>query len=298
VQAYSEAAHLESFAINAGDAQGVLKGSRLDEVERFELKGAHFVPAKLARANEKDELRLVEKETKAPELLANERVVAQVALKDGRVLELPTVVEAPRPKVSLVSKSIRPGTTPSAINLGSQEEAPLDGEISFLLKSELPARFPHSERIEIATADESFSATLSFSDGSLVLRDAENLVATLEPLKAFGPSAFGPLQFRAVDSDDGKGDWQPLAVLVRLPVLKEIRCSASPDKPCQLSGNNLYLIDSVASDPQFTHTAPVQTGFLDSTLSVPRPGEAGLYIKLRDDPATVSAATLPVTPEQ
>jgi hypothetical protein len=129
------------------------------------------------------------------------------------------------------------------------------------------------------------------------LRDAENLVATLEPLKAFGPSAFGPLQFRAVDSDGGKGDWQPLAVLVRLPVLKEIRCSASLDKPCQLSGNNLYLIDSVASDPQFTHTAPVATGFLDATLSVPRPGDGGLYIKLRDDPATVSVATLPITPE-
>jgi len=32
-QAYSEAAHLESFVINAGDAHGTLKGSRLDEVE-------------------------------------------------------------------------------------------------------------------------------------------------------------------------------------------------------------------------------------------------------------------------
>jgi len=33
---YSEAAHLETFMINAGDAHGTLKGSRLDEVERFD----------------------------------------------------------------------------------------------------------------------------------------------------------------------------------------------------------------------------------------------------------------------
>jgi hypothetical protein len=139
---------------------------------------------------------------------------------------------------------------------------------------------------------------LSFSDLSLVLRDSENVVATLEPLKAFGPSAFGPLQFRPMDPDGSKGDWQALAVLVRLPVLKGVRCSASPDKPCQLSGTNLYLIDSVASDPQFTHTAPVPAGFLDATLNVPHPGESGLYLKLRDDPSAVSTATLPVTPEE
>jgi hypothetical protein len=298
LQAYSEAAHLESFAINSGDVQGVLKGSRLDEVERFELKGIRFVPAKLTRANEKDELHLAAKEANPPALQPSERLVARVALKDGRVLELPTVVESARPKVTLVSKSIRPGAVPSAISLGSQDELPTDGQISFLLKTEIPNRFSRGEKIEVATADESFSAVLSFSDGSLVLRDSESLVATLEPLKAFGPSAFGPLQFRPVDPDGGKGDWQPLAVLVRLPVLKEIRCSASPDKPCKLSGNNLYLIDSVASDPQFTHTAPVPTGFLDATLSIPHPAESGLYIKLRDDPSAVSTATVPLKPEE
>jgi hypothetical protein len=296
VQAYSEAAHLESFAINAGDTQGILKGSRLDEVERFELKGARFAPVKLMRANEKDELRLAVKEANPP-LQADERLIAHVALKDGRVLELPTVVEAPRPKVTLVTRSTRPGPASSGISLGNPDELPMDGQISFLLHAEIPNRFPHTEKIEVATTDESFSVMLNFGDGSLVLRDTENVVASLDPLKAFGPSAFGPLQFRPVDPEGGKGDWQALAVLVRLPVLKEIRCSASLDKPCHLSGTNLYLIDSVASDAQFTHTAPVPTGFLDNTLSVPRPGESGLYIKLRDDPSAVSTATLPITPE-
>ncbi len=298
VQAYSEAAHLEGFVINAGDPRGILKGSRLDEVEHLEVKGARFVPAKLTRANDQDELRLAVSDANLPALQPKEHLVTRVALKDGRVLELPTTVEDPRPKVTLVGKSIRPGPTPTAISLGSQDELPLDGQISFLLKTEIPNRFPHSEKIEIATVDESFGVMLTFVDGSLVLRDSEDLVATLDPMKAFGPSAFGPLQFRPIDPDGGKGDWQPLAVLVRLPVLKEIRCSASPDKPCQLTGSNLYLIDSVASDPQFTHTAPVSTDFLDATLSVPHPGESGLYLKLRDDPSAVCTATLPVTPEE
>jgi hypothetical protein len=298
VQAYSEAAHLEGFVINAGDPRGILKGSRLDEVEHLEMKGARFVPAKLTRAKDQDELRLAASDANLPALQPKEHLVTRVALKDGRVLELPTTVEDPRPKVTLVGKNIHPGPTPTAISLGSQDELPLDGQISFLLKTEIPSRFSQSEKIEIATVDESFSVLLTFVDGSLVLRDSEDLVATLEPMKAFGPSAFGPLQFRPIDGDGGKGDWQPLAVLVRLPLLKEIRCSTSPDKPCQLSGTNLYLIDSVASDPQFTHTAPVPTDFLDATLSVPRPGERGLYLKLRDDPSAVSTATLPVTPEQ
>jgi hypothetical protein len=100
-----------------------------------------------------------------------------------------------------------------------------------------------------------------------------------------------------VDADNAKGDWQPLINLVRLPVLKEIRCPDSPDKQCWLSGTNLFLIDSVGSNAQFTHTVSVPVGFVDSTLSVPRPNGTLLYIKLRDDPAMVSTVVLPVLPQ-
>ena len=47
VVAYAEAAKLDSFKINAGDEQGVLTGSRLDEVSSFELKGIRFTPEEL-----------------------------------------------------------------------------------------------------------------------------------------------------------------------------------------------------------------------------------------------------------
>jgi hypothetical protein len=296
LQAYSEAAHLETFTINAGDQQGVLTGTRLDEVERFELNGVHFVPAKLTRANEKDELHLTAEGSTALQLQPDQRLAAHVTLKDGRGLDLPTTVEAPRPKVTLVSKNIQLGPTPSSITLGSRDELPLDGQLSFLLKTETPSKFTRTERLEVATADEAFSVLLSIADGTMVLRDSETVLAVLDPSKAFGPSAFGPLRFRPVQGDGTKGDWQPLATLVRVPGLKGIQCPESPDKQCQLTGTNLFLIDSVASDEQFTHNAPVPTGFIDSTLNVPRPSGATLYFRLRDDPATVSAASLPESP--
>jgi hypothetical protein len=299
VRAYSEAARLDGFLINAGDQQGVLKGTRLDEVDRFDLNGIHFVPAKLTRANEKDELHLSLSSDNAapPPLQPDQRLVAHVALKDGRVLDLPTTIGAPRPKMTLVNKSIQQGPTPTAINLAGEDVLTLDGQISFLLRTEIPARLTRSEKIEVASADEGFTTTLSMADGSLVLRDSQTLVATLEPRRTFGPSAFGPLRFRPIAEDGTKGDWQPLATLVRVPALKELRCPESVDKPCELVGSNLYLIDSVASDPQFAHTVPVPIGFLDSKLDVPHPGESGLYIKLRDDPAVVHTATLAVSLE-
>jgi hypothetical protein len=197
-----------------------------------------------------------------------------------------------------VSKSIQLGDTPSTISLGSPDELPLDGQISFLLKTEIPDRFPRSERIEVATTDESFSVLLGMSDGTLILRDSESVLAVFDPHKAFGPSAFGPLRFRPVQADGTRGDWLPLATLVRVPALKEIRCPESVDKPCQLRGTNLFLIDSVASDQDFSHNAPVPTDFIDATLNVPHPSEAGLYIKLRDNPSAVNTIVLPVSHEE
>jgi hypothetical protein len=295
---YSEAAHLDRFTINAGDNQGVLDGTRLDEVSSFELNGVHFVPAKISRVQQKDELGLaISNAAPAAKLEPGETVVAHVGLKDGRILDLQTTVEAPRPKVTLMSKSVQAGAAPSAIRLGNQDELPLEGRLLFFVKSEVPEKFPRAEKIEVATADSAFDAVLSVTDGSLVLQDAQSVLALLDPLKSFGPSAFGPLQFRAVSADNAKGDWQPLANVVRLPSLKEIRCPDAPDQQCKLSGTNLFLIDSVASNAQFTNPVPVPVGFVGSMLSVPRPNGTLLYIKLRDDPAAVSTVVLPVLPE-
>lgn len=297
---YAEAAQLDRFKINAGDQQGVLTGTRLDEVNSFELKGIRFVPTKLSRAEKKDELQLAVAGSAPPAaaLQTNENLIAHVDLKDGRVLDLQTTVENPRPKVELISKSVQPGATRSPVQLKGQDALPQDGRLSFFLKSEVPESFPRTEKIEVSSLDESFHVLLSVADGTLILQNSETVLAVLDPLKSFGPSAFGPLRFRPVETGGESGDWQPLATLVRIPTLKEVRCPGSPDKQCRLIGSNLFLIDSVASDPQFTHEVSVPIGFPESTLSVPRPNGTLLYIKLRDDPATVEPLILSVLPDE
>lgn len=294
---YAEAAHLDRFAINAGDRQGILTGTRLDEVGGFELNGVHFTPAKLTRVNKEDSLDLSAPSSASdPAWTPGETLAGQVSLKDGRVLALQTTVEPPRPKVLLVSKSVQPGAYPSTIHLGNTDELPQDGRLSFFLKSEVPSKFPHDEKIEVSTVDGSSDVLLSVADGNLVLQDSESALAILDPLKNFGPSAFGPLQFRAVSDDGTKSDWRPLANLVRIPSLKDVHCPAAPDKQCTLAGSNLFLLDSVASDPQFKDVSPVPAGYAASTISVPRPNGTLLYIKLRDDPAAVASVALPVLP--
>src|SRR4029077_15188979 len=192
LQAYSEAAKLDNFTISAGDKQGVLQGTRLDEVNGFELNGIHFAPAKLSRADRKDVLYLAAPDTASTaSFQPQQSLVARVALKDGRVLDLQTTVQPARPRVSLLSKSIQAGPNRSAIRLANQELLPQDGKISFFVKSELPERFSHKETIEVASEDESFRAMLSVGEGNLVMQDTETALASLEPLKSFGPSAFG-----------------------------------------------------------------------------------------------------------
>ena len=55
---YSEAGRLDSFTIDAGDHQGALKGSRLDEVASLEINGIHFAPTGLKSAGNEDELQV------------------------------------------------------------------------------------------------------------------------------------------------------------------------------------------------------------------------------------------------
>jgi hypothetical protein len=298
LRAYAQAAKLETFKINAGDRQGLLTGTRLDQVDGFELKGVRFLPAKLSRVGQEDALQLAAAQSsEVAALRPEETLTARVDLKDGRTLNLQTTVDSPRPKVDLISKNVQPGMVRSSVHLASPDALPQDARLNFFVKTDVPDAFPRSEKIEVASSDDSFVTSLSVADGTLILQNSQTVMAVLDPVKSFGPSAFGPLHFRPVGADGSKGDWQPLATLVRIPTLKEIRCPDSPDKQCRLTGSDLFLIDSVASDAQFTHTVSVPMGFADSSLSVPRPNGTLLYIKLRDDPSTANTLILPVLPE-
>ncbi|HLY53023.1 MAG TPA: hypothetical protein VKQ31_08450, partial [Steroidobacteraceae bacterium] len=208
----------------------------------------------------------------------------------GRAYDVSVTVLAPRPSATLIGKSIQlPSTDESRhIRLTSQEELPQDARLTFALHARTPAAFSRDDRIEVATVDGSWSTALAQGSG-MTLQNARVAVATLDPAKAFGPWAFGPLRFRLV-SAAGAGDWQPLATLVRLPVLTGLECSDSADAPCELSGVNLFLLDSVSGDAAFGVPTVIPDGFTGHSLAVPRPADGRLYVKLRDDPAVISVA--------
>jgi hypothetical protein len=294
LHAFAEAGHLNSFAFHAGDTQGILKGTRLDEVAGMLVQGVEFVPGKLSSSQGSDELPMVAAETSAAVgLKPGDSAGAKVTLKDGRVLDLNTVVDAPRPRVALIGKSVQmsPASNASNIQLADQDELPRDAKLTFSLRTQSPAAFAYDEKIEVATVSNSSSATLSFDNGGITLEDAQVAVATLDPARSLGPSAFGPLQFRVV-AREATGDWQPLATLVRMPMLNDLKCPATRELACKLSGSSLFLVDSVSSNAQFDHPVQVPDGFPGYALPVPRPTDGPLYLKLRDDPSVVNATTL------
>ena len=292
---YAEAGRLDSFGIHAGDSEGILKGTRLDQVASLEVNGIRFTPDSLTRANQQDELKLTAEEAAKTMLHARDSIVVHAALKDGRVLDLKTEVEAPRPAVIILTKSIQIDQSgPPAVRLGSQDELPQDGRLNFFLKTQEPETFSPTEKIEVATSDESFRVLLSFKDGNLTMQDTKTVLAVLDPMKLLGPSAFGPLKFRPVSGEGTNGDWQPLVNLVRIPLLTSIHCATAAEKQCTLSGDKLFLLDSVSTDVDFTNSVSVPEGFVEDALAIPPPKGKTLYIKLRDDPQTVDTVALPL----
>jgi hypothetical protein len=294
IHTFADAGRMDGFSIHAGDIVGILKGSRLDEVASLTFKNSVFVPGELTSNHGIDELPMVAQDPPSVTGLKAERGIAtKVTLKDGRVFSSLGAVEAPRPAVTLLGMSVQPSASSheSNIQLAHSSELPQDAILTFSLRTQSPAAFAHDENIEVTTSDESSSTVLNFNNGGVMLENSQVAVATLNPAKAFGGAAFGPLQFR-VNSKGVVGDWQPLANLVRLPILRELKCPATPELACKLSGSNLFLIDSISDDPQFAHAVKVPDGFLGAALPVPHPKNGSLYVKLRDDPSVVNATTI------
>jgi hypothetical protein len=291
---FADAGRIDGFSIHSGDIVGILKGNRLDEVASLTFKTSIFVPGELTSTHGIDELPMVAQDPPSASGLKPERgIAAKVTLKDGRVLPSAVNIDAPRPAVTLLGMNVQPSASgiESNIQLSHPSELPQDAILTFSLRTQSPAAFAHDENIEVTTGDEASSATLSFANGGVVLENAQVAVATLNPSKAFGGAAFGPLQFR-VSAKGVAGDWQPLANLVRLPMIKALKCPATPELACKLSGSNLFLIDSISDDPQFARPVKVPDGFLGSALPVPHPKGGSLYVKLRDNPSVINATTL------
>ncbi len=323
VASFAEAGKYDSFTFHAGDRMGTLTGTRLDNVASLELEGYKFMPGKLGRNGNTDTLELTvpqstasgtDKLAAAPArpgspdtpgnspstLTAGTHSVANVTLKDGRVVPVPVTVDAPRPSVTLLNKTVQLAATPTpappiTMKLGAPDELPLDGKLTFAIKSQSPAAFSKGESLEVATIDGLSSVTFSLASGELILQDATTAIATLDPGKSFNPSAFGPLHMRPILADGTYGDWVPLATLVRLPTLQSYTCPTDPTQSCTLSGNGLFLLEALATDAQFTKPITVPDGFSGTTMDVPRVNNGQLFAKLRDDPTVVNTMSVETT---
>jgi hypothetical protein len=294
--AFADAASLDRLTLSAGDPDALLKGTRLDEVAKAELDGIALKPATLSRVEDHDQLTM-KAEASTAHLDPDKQYSAHVELKDGRLLRVPVTVEPPRPQVALLSKGVQDdnAAAPSPVQLGSADDLPLDSRLVFFLKSTVPTRFPRNEKVEVAAVDGSFDTQLSLADGSLMLEDAKTAMGSIEPLNRLGASAFGPIHLRALSPDGATSDWLPLGTLVRLPAFKDLRCPHSTQKSCVLVGANLFLAAAFSATPDFENPTDVPQDFTGTQLTVPHPTNGTLYIKLRDDPATVQTLNLPVT---
>jgi len=301
---FAEPAHIAGVEIHAGDRSLVLSGTSLAQVQSLTIGDLVFTPhgdESTTAAESAGTLRLaLAKDAPAPPTHVSEKLNAQVILHDGRSLKVPVVVASARPAITLLSKTSTPAAD-QAIVLTDPNDLPLSRKLTFTLKTVAP--FPRNGQIEIETVDGTLRTVLTLApSGGLVLQDPHTIVATLDPLRSFGPSAFGPVHLRAVYPEVAgaapTSDWLPLATLVRLPTLTQIDCPADPTpptQPCTLSGSSLYLIQSISTDPEFANPVDVPDGYVEGTLSVPGPLPATVYLRLRDDPSTIDPAVIPST---
>jgi len=313
---FAEPAHIDSMELHAADRTVLLSGLRLNQIERLTLGDLTFRPLPPTASDPAEpsetsnSIRLsLPPDAPVPPTKVGDHLTANVTLHDGRTLTLPVIVSAPRPSVTLLSKSSQ-SIGASVISLSSADDLPLSAPLTFTLKT--AQNFPRNGRVEVETLDGTLRSVLTLApSGGLVLQDPHTVVASLDPLRAFGPSAFGALHVRAIfpprkhgnesansanstAEDEASSDWLPLGTLVRLPQLTTLQCPADPTASCTLSGSSLYLIASISPDPAFTDPSRVPDGYTGTSLNVPHPAAAGtLFLKLRDDPNSVNAANLP-----
>ena len=268
---YSEPAKLDALHFHAGDTSATLIGTSLDQVRHIDFGGLTFKPAlqttgpSNSTAGSNAELRLtLPAGAPKPTLPVGDKLTAQVTLKDDRTLAIPIVVEAARPDVTLMTKADVPSEampkTQFNIKVAGQNDLPVTDALMFSVRSAQP--FPRRGEIEIASPDDSLHTTLSVSDSnaSFILEDPQTIMAILQPLKAFGPSAFGPLRLRAVAPDGTAGDWLPLATLVRLPTLTALTCPVSTPIVSTPPTNRSAPTDAEGATTPAVGSPPTDTG--------------------------------------
>ena len=286
--AYTGDIHLDGLKIHQGDNTAIITGEGLKEVVSAQIDNQTFMPAD--SGNDDRTVHLNAKAGVSP----GDGKDATVKLKDGRTMTVKISTQAPRPSLTLLSFNDKPVQLSGALSvtLGAKDDLSLNGKLTFVVQTK--DVFPRKQTIEVATVGGSVHTSLSLADSDLILQDVHTAIATLDPLKAFGQSAFGKLQMRPVAEDSTPGDWTALGTLVRTPQITAIHCTTAVAPTCVIDGSALFLLRSFSAGKDFAKRIEVPTGFAESTFIVPTPTDGTtLYLELRDDPDAVAAITFP-----
>ncbi len=290
--AYTGDIHLDSLKIHAGDNAAMLTGQGVQNVVSVQIANQTFTPT--SDGSTDTAVHLHGKGAVSP----SDGSEATAKLKDGRTVTVKISTEVARPGLKLLSFKATAASRNGAlaVDLGAKDDIPLNGKLTFVVETK--EVFPHTQTVEVATAGGAVHTSLSVAANNLVLQDEHTAIATLDPLKVFGESAFGKLQMRPVAEDGTAGDWTPLGILVRTPQITAIHCTTAEAPSCSVDGSNFFLVQSFSATKDFAKPVTVPTGFGDNTFTVPTPSEGTtLYLKLRDDPNSIATVTLP-TPIQ
>nr|WP_162139991.1 hypothetical protein [Sphingomonas sp. Mn802worker] len=270
LRAYAEASRIDRLTLHAGDRDGVMTGTRLDQVSSLTVGDTVFQPGVLTRSGTSDHLVLSAPATTA--LTVGQTPAARATLSDGRSVAVAVKVAAARPAATLLDRSstpISPRAVPIRLNGGAAIAS--DARLTFSLRADAGTVFRDHDMIEVASANDSVRLPVQLQDDHVA-------VAVLNPA-ALGRDAHGPLRYRIV-RDEVVGDWQALGTLVRLPALTGVSCR---EATCTITGTSLFLLRSAGG-----HDVP--DGFTGASLSVPHAATATLV--LRDNPATEATIDL------
>jgi hypothetical protein len=290
VTVYSGDTQLDKVLISLTGDTATIFGKSLENVLSMKVGDQVFSPETTT-----GDLGSIDLHSSRPALTSN-TAEALVALKDGRVINVPAATENPSTMLKLISLQplVPPREGELEVTLGSQQDIPLRATLHFVIQS--VGVFPLSQSIEVATADGVMHTKLTFHSESLILQDQRTVVGSVDLYKAFGESAFGELRLRAVQGDGTPGSWVTMGRLVRLPHIKAIQCTEFDAPTCMIEGSDLFLSLAFSSTESFESEAPVPTGFDEPTfvMSMPASGARNaLYMRLRDDPRATAAIRIP-----
>jgi hypothetical protein len=227
-------------------------------------------------------------------LSAIKGLTLQVAGPVGSAPDSVALPDVPAPRgvpVSMIARHIDlpAGPAPVRLTLGDEADIPGSATLTASLRSGGGQHFNGRETVEIAAEGGSGTSAELTTAAGVTLADRDVIVLRVQPEKALGTSAYGRLRVRIV-RDKVAGDWLTIGTLVRLPDLRQLRCTNN-GPTCELTGDRLFLIQSVSPTPGFEQPVLIPEGFPGNAIQVPRPAGGTLYVRLHDDPDVVSRIT-------